>query len=190
MFLAVILVANLTIGVVPLPLEPLVLMFPPLGMLTSDPLFNPAIAKSNAFAPSGKLLFLMLISLEGARTALSASSSNNVIEDGTTFSFAGVTVLFVSSIAGFTMDKSSVPLAALALTSTSPLFATKFTPLILTLLTLDGMLNTGVPSPAVLIVRLSPTIAMSLVMLIPETFTNSILLKFNTPPAGVSSISF
>ena len=61
MFLAVILVANLTIGVVPLPLELLVLMFPPLGMLTSDPLFNPAIAKSNAFAPSGKVLFLMLI---------------------------------------------------------------------------------------------------------------------------------
>ena len=64
------------------------------------------------------------------------------------------------------------------------------TPLMLTLLTLDAMLNTGFPSPAVAIDTLSATIAMSLVILIPEMSTNSILLKFNTPPSGVSSMSF
>ena len=185
--LATIVVASLAVDP---SLEPLVLMFPPCGMLIPLPSSNPAISKSNALAPSGKLLSLMLIGLEGARTPLSDSSSNKVIEDGTTFSFAGLTVLFTSSIAGFTMDRSSVPLAAVALTSTSPLFAMNSTPLMLTLLTLDGMLNTGVPFPAVAMVTLSPTIAMSFVMLMSAIFANSILLKFNTPPSGVSSMSF
>ena len=182
--LATIVVATLT------ELVPLVLMDPPCGMLMPDPSFKPAISKSKVFAPSTTLLSLMSIGLEGARTPLSDSSSNNVIELATTLSFALVTVLFAIEIAGLLMDKSSVPFVAVAFMSTSPLFATKFNPLMLTLFTSEAMLKTGFPSPAVIINALSPTMLMSLVMLMSETSANTLEPKSNTPPAGVSSISF
>ena len=104
----------------------------------------------------------------GDNTPLSDSSFKTVMDSATTFSLATVTLLSVTSIFGVSMDNGSVAFVAFALMRTSPLFATKFIPLILTSLKPEAMLNTGFPSPAVRIVVLSPIMLMSFAMLMPD----------------------
>ena len=116
-----------------------------------------------------------LIGLVGARDPLSLSSSSKVTDSRTTSSFKVPTVLFVRVIAGVSMEVGVVPLSAVALTKTSPLFALNSMSFIATLsgppADLAGMLNTGFPSCALETVVLLPTRVMSLVMLTSDMFT-------------------
>ena len=97
------------------------------------------------------VLPLIAISPVGDKTPLSESSSNILIDSGTTSSLAVSKLFPVMLMDGVTMDNGLVSLSAVALTTVSPLLSLKSMPVMFTLSgpssDIAGTLNIGVPSP-------------------------------------------